>query len=154
MPAPTSATLTGPGSGECSEVSDVFVVTLDQPAAAGGVEVTVADTVGTDIVSHSPFIIAAGDSTGTFTITPATCGDRSISITTNPALTIVSSPATYSSLCACPDDTGTNDRVQAWTTGTPVCPTAFSVTMHMTPTDLYAKDLYCTTSVMTITLTE
>lgn len=154
MPAPTTATLTGPTSGECSIVSTNFTVTLDQPAGVGGVVVTVGDTVGGDTITSSPFTIAAGNSSGTFTLTPMSCGARDISITTAPALTYAGSPKTYSATCACPDDAGGNARVQTWSTGTVVCPEAFSVAVSTTPSTIQAKDIYCSTSLLSMSITE
>lgn len=157
MPAPTTATLHAWPSGECSIVSNNFVVSLDQPAPLGGVEVMVSSTVGGDIITTSPFTILFGDTSGTFTLTPTVCGNRDISITTNPVLALVNSPATFNATCACPDDSGTNDRVETWTRGiisTIVCPPTFSVLESTIPSSLEAKSLYCTTSPMSFTLTE
>jgi hypothetical protein len=154
MPAPTSAALGGPASGECTVVSAEFTVALDHAAGAGGVVVTVSDSVGGDTITSSPFTIPVGATTGTFTITPTTCGNRDISITTTPALTIIGSPATYNSLCNCPDDTGANSRVQDWNSTDVVCPLSFSVHVGVTPSTLYARTLYCTSSAINMTITE
>jgi hypothetical protein len=153
MPA-TTATLSGPTSGNGGVASSNFTVTLDAAAGVGGVVVTPASSVGGDTITTSPFTIPAGQTTGTFQVTPSTCGNRSISITTSPVLTYPGSPITYNSLCNCPDDTGSNNRVQTWGSPTVACPPTFSISTSITPFQLYAKDLYCTASVISITITE
>lgn len=151
---PTTATLSGPNSGLCSVVSGVFTVTLDQPAGVGGVTVTVTDSVGGDTITATPFTIAAGHQTGTFTITPTTCGHRSISITTDPVLIINGSPIDYNSLCNCPDDAGTNSQSQNWGHVSLTCPPTVNVVVSTTPATVAAIDFYCQTTPLTMTITE
>jgi hypothetical protein len=100
----TTATLSGPTSGNLGSQSRAFTVTLDKAAGYGGITVTPASTGGSDTFQAtlgggnvSTITIAAGSTTGTFYLTPAgPSGNRSISITTSPALTYSGSPITYS----------------------------------------------------------
>ncbi|MGO9815803.1 MAG: beta strand repeat-containing protein [Isosphaeraceae bacterium] len=103
-PSSTTATLSGPTSGNLGSQSRAFTVTLDKAAGYGGITVTPASTGGSDTFQAtlgggnvSTITIAAGSTTGTFYLTPAgPSGNRSISITTSPALTYSGSPITYS----------------------------------------------------------
>lgn len=147
--------LSGPSSGDCSIASTNFTVSLTRPACTGGTLVTVTSSDGSDVITPSSFTIAAGTTTGTFTVTPNTCGNRTISIATSPvAVATTGSPKTYGSNCACPDNAGTVNRSQAWTKGTVVCGDAFSVVASVTPSTIQAKDLYCGTSTLSMTFTE
>jgi hypothetical protein len=153
---PTTIALTGPASINCGVASSNYTATLqDGPAGVGGIEVTVTDSVGGDTITTSPFTIPAGSTTGTFTVNPTTCGNRTISITTNKGL-LTGSPVVSSVPCNCPDDAAPVpvNRSQAWTSGTVVCPPTFSVAVSVTPSALYAKDLYCTTAALSMTITE
>jgi len=97
----STATLSGPASGLIAAASAVFTVTLDAVAPSGGVSCPVASSDGNDTVSSSPVAIAAGQITGTFTVTPAPhnlsdTGSRNITLgTTTPILTIAGSPHAY-----------------------------------------------------------
>jgi hypothetical protein len=151
----TTATLSGPTSGLCGVVSTGFAVTLDDVAPPGGVVVTVADTGGGDTITASPFTIAAGNTTGAFTITPGTtCGNRDVSITTAPVLAIAGNPITYAADCACPDDAGANSRTQNWSTDNLTCGATFSLAVSTTPSTVWARDLYCQDTILRMTFTE
>jgi hypothetical protein len=155
---PTSATLTGPTSGQCDTPSSNFRVDLDAPAGGGGVMVTISSTVGGDTITPDAAFpinpIPAGNTAGFFTLTPSTLGARNISISTTPALTISGSPITYTATGNCPDDTGGVSRTQNWTPGAFVCPPGFSLVFVVTPSTLEAKDFYCTTSSLALMFTE
>ena len=106
--APTSAALVGPRTGVVGVQSTVFTVTLNEDAQSGGVVVTPASTNGGDTFQAtsggsyiSSVTIPAGSTSVTFWLTPGgTAGNRSISITTSPALTYSGSPITYSAEAA------------------------------------------------------
>lgn len=151
---PTSATLSGPTSGMGGVPSTNFTVTLDSAAGPGGVSVAITSTVGGDTITSTPLMIPNGSTTGTFTLTPSTIGNRDISITTTPALTIIGSPITYTATGNCPDDAAATARSQTWTSAGATCPPTFSITFGVTPSTLEAKDLYCTTGALSLTLTE
>lgn len=102
--APTTATLSGPTSGTVGVASTNFTITLDQAAESGGVSCVITDSVGGDTVTTSPVVISSGNTTGTFTITPSTTGDRNITLTSatkqspqSGTLTVAGSPITYNS---------------------------------------------------------
>ncbi len=96
MPAPTTATLSGPASGLVGAVSGNFAITLDQPAQSGGVSCPISSSVGGDTITSTPVVIASGQSTGAFTITPSTVGSRNITLgATTPSLTVAGSPKAY-----------------------------------------------------------
>jgi len=97
---PTTATLSeGAASGLVGVASANFTVTLDQAAQTGGVSCPITSSVGGDTITSTPVVIASGNSTGTFTITPSTVGSRNITLgTTTPSLTIAGSPQAYNSL--------------------------------------------------------
>lgn len=154
MPSPTTATLTGPTSGNGGFLSTPFTVTLDHPADPGGVTVTPASSVGGDTLTPSSFNIASGTTTGTFQLTPSTCSNRNISITTSPVLTYAGSPITYNSLCNCPDDAGANTHTVFWDAPSVTCPMSLSIGVSFTPSALFEKQFYCTTSVISMTITE
>ena len=91
---PSTATLTGPTSGATGSTSGAFTVTLDR-VATSTVIVSPVGTVGSVVFSPASPSIAVGQTTVTFTATPAADGAHAISITTAPALTAVGSPITY-----------------------------------------------------------
>jgi len=94
--APTTATLSGPTSGYVGQASDLFTITLDAPAEVGGVSCTITDSVSNGEITSTPVVIAAGQSSGTFTITAGTAGNRTIALaSTSPVLAIAGSPITY-----------------------------------------------------------
>jgi hypothetical protein len=131
--------------------SGAFSVVLDAPAVAA-VSVAVTSSKGGDVITSTPVVIPAGSSGGTFTLTPVDCGSRNISIS-SPPLAVVGSPHAYNSLCNCPDDTGTNNRSTGWVP-TISCPPTFSIDASFTPTQLWEVDLYCTTGLLLINITE
>jgi len=100
---PTAATLAGPSTGFVGVQSTAFTVTVNQPAAPGGVTVTPVSTNGSDTFQAgsggsnvSSVAIPAGSTSVTFYLTPGgTAGNRSISITTSPSLSYSGSPITY-----------------------------------------------------------
>jgi hypothetical protein len=99
---PTTATITGPASGNISTQSTAFTVTLDRPAQYGGLTVTPASSVGADAFQAtsgggnvSTITIAEGTTTGTFYLTPvAPSGNRNVSVTSTPTATS-STPVVY-----------------------------------------------------------
>jgi len=91
---PTTATLSGPSAGVVSVASTDFTITLDH-AATAAVTYTIASTVGGDTITTSPVVIAIGQTTGTFTITPHTVASRNISFTNDRSLTLAGSPIAY-----------------------------------------------------------
>jgi len=100
---PTTATISAAStSGLVGAVSGTFTVTLNSAAQTGGVSCPITSSVGGDTVTTSPVVIASGQTTGTFTITPSTVGSRNVTLgTTTPSLTISGSPIAYNSLyCA------------------------------------------------------
>ena len=124
---PTTATLTGPTSGTVGVASTNFTITLDHAAQSGGVSCPVSSSVGGDTVTTSPVVIASGQTTGTFTITPSTTGNRNITLgTTTPSLSIAGSPITYNSTAASP----TTATLSGPTSGTDgVASTNFTITL-------------------------
>jgi hypothetical protein len=108
--------LSGPASGDCSVVSTNFTVGFFRAACVGGVTITVTSSEASDTITPSSFTVAAGGFSGSFTVTPNTCGNRTITIATNPPATLITgSPRTYGSNCACPDDAGSVSRSLTWT---------------------------------------
>ena len=107
---PTAATLSGPSTGFVGVQSTAFTVTVNQPAAPGGVTVAPASTNGSDTFQAgsggsnvSSVTIPAGSTSVTFYLTPGgTAGNRSISIKTSPSLTYSGSPITYSAAARAP----------------------------------------------------
>jgi hypothetical protein len=69
-------------------------------------------------------------------------------------LTYPGSPITYNALCNCPDDAGANSRVQTWGAPSIACPPTLGISVSITPSTLYAKQLYCSTSVISMVITE
>lgn len=93
---PTTATLSGPTSGKVGSASTNFTITLDQPAAGGGVSCPVSSSYAGDTVTSSPVSIAASGTTGTFTITPHIPGSRNVILgATTPSLTLAGTPIAY-----------------------------------------------------------
>jgi hypothetical protein len=103
---PTAAMLPGRSSGIVGVQSTAFTVTVNQPASTGGVTVAPVSSGGLDTFQAtsggsnvSSVTIPAGSTSVTFYLTPGgTAGNRSISITTSPALTYSGSPITYSAV--------------------------------------------------------
>lgn len=85
---PTTATLTGPTSGNTGVASSNFTVTLDHPATAD-VTITPAGTVGSVTFSPAAPVITVGNTSVTFAATPAIDGTHVISITNDRSLTNV-----------------------------------------------------------------
>lgn len=85
---PTTATLTGPSTGTTGAASSNFTITLDLPATST-VTFTPAGTVGSHTFSPAAPQITAGNSSVTFTATPASDGAHVISITNDAGLTNV-----------------------------------------------------------------
>ncbi len=113
--APTTATLSGPTSGTVGVASTNFTITLDYAAQSGGVSCTITDSVGGDTITSTPVVIASGQTTGTFTITPSTTGNRTITLaSTSPTLTIAGSPITYNSLAPATARRFNVDGVLTW----------------------------------------
>lgn len=150
----TTATLSGPTTGVCSVVSSNFTVTLDAVAPGGGVSVAITSTVGGDTILSTPLVIAAGNISGTFTLTPLSIGNRDISIATTPSLTIAGSPITYASTGKCPDDTAVVSRTKVWPGAIVTCYPAFNLSYTATIDSVAEQDLYCTTTPITLTITE
>ena len=100
---PTAATLSGPSSGVIGTESTAFTVSVNQPASTGGVTVTPGSTSSGDTFQAtsggsnvSSVTIPAGSTSVMFYLTPGgTAGNRSISITTSPALSYSGSPIAY-----------------------------------------------------------
>ena len=100
---PTAATLSGPSTGIFGTESTAFTVSVNQPAWTGGVTVTPGSTSSGDTFQAtsggsnvSSVTIPAGSTSATFYLMPGgTAGNRSISITTSPALSYSGSPITY-----------------------------------------------------------
>ena len=107
IPAPSSATLTGPTGALFSNPAG-FTVGLNEPAGTGGVVVTLSSSNGSDTfqatqggANLTSITLAAGQPSGTFRLTPGgTTGYRTITITTSPTLTCPGSPFTYHALPA------------------------------------------------------
>lgn len=152
---PSAATLSGPTSLTCAVASSNYLVALNAFAGTGGIPFTVTSSEGSDTITSSSFTIPAGSNTANFTVTPTTCGSRTISIsTTTSGITIIGSPITATVPCNCPDDAGTVSRSQGWSTVSSTCPDAFSVSLTTTPVTVWAKELYCTSSALSFTITE
>ncbi len=98
---PTTATLSGPTIGLIGVPSTNFTITLNSAAGTGGVSCPVTSSHSGDSVTSTPVVIAAGQTTGTFTVTPSPhnlgdVGTRNITLgTTTPSLTIAGSPIAY-----------------------------------------------------------
>src|SRR5208282_5953740 len=131
---PTAATVAGPTSGVIGVESTAFTVTVNQPALTGGVTVTPASTSGSDTFQATAggsnvtsVTIPAGSTSVTFYLTPGgSAGNRSISVTTTPALTYSGSPITYSA--AAPPTAATVAGPTSGVIG--VESTAFTVTVN------------------------
>lgn len=93
--APTTATLSGPTSGNVGAASTAFTITLDHPATVScSFPITYAATVTT-----SPVVIGIGASTGTFTVTPSSAGANNVTLGAGTTgLTIAGSPISYTGL--------------------------------------------------------
>ena len=107
-PSSTTATLSGPTSGNLGSQSRAFTVTLDKAAGYGGITVTPSSSNGSDTfqatqggANVTSVTLAAGQPSGTFRLTPGgATGNRTITITTSPTLTCPGSPFTYVALPA------------------------------------------------------
>lgn len=92
---PTTATLSGPTTSTEGLPSTAYFITLDQPAASGGVSCAITSSVGGDTITSTPIVIAQGQTQGMFTVTASTLGARTITLaSTTPSLTISGSPIT------------------------------------------------------------
>jgi len=102
IPAPTTATLSGPAAGLVGAQNGPFTVALNT-AASTSVTVNLASNNGSDTFQATlgggnvtSITIPAGSTTVTFYLTPGgTAGNRSISITTSPSLTYSGSPIIF-----------------------------------------------------------
>lgn len=96
---PTIATLSGPSAGTVGVPSSDFTITLDHPAETAGVNCVITDSVSNSEITDTPVVISNGEEIGTFTVTPGTTGNRTITLaSTSPSLTIVGSPRSYNSV--------------------------------------------------------
>ena len=99
-PPPTTATLSGPTSGTLGVQSSAFTVALDQPAPSGGVIVMLCSSDGSDTFQHaganvSSVTVPQGLSVVTFYFTPGDSGERMLTFTTSPSLTLEGTPLMY-----------------------------------------------------------
>ena len=143
-----------PDDGLCGLVSNAWSITLSGTLGIAAV-FTVTTSVGGDTITSSPVTIPIGQTSGAFTITPATCGSRTITISTSTSGVVVTgSTATYTSDCNCPSNSGGNAQSASYTGGLTSCPssTLYSFTLH--PSGTPQLDLYCTSSPITMVLTE
>ncbi len=98
---PTTATLSGPTIGLIGVTSTNFTITLNQAAQSGGVSCPITSSHSGDTITSTPVVIASGQTTGTFTVTPSPhnlgdVGARNITLgATTPSLTIENSPIPY-----------------------------------------------------------
>ncbi len=98
--AGSGAAFSGPTTSTVGSPSANFAVVLDEAAGVGGQGVTVASSVGGDVLTPASFTIANGQTTGTFTVTASNAGARTITptaagISVVPAtLTLTASTAT------------------------------------------------------------
>jgi hypothetical protein len=107
IPALSSATLSGPTQQLFSNPAE-FTVVLNEPAGTGGIVVTLSSSNGSDTfqatqggANVTSITLAAGQPSGTFWLTPGgATGNRTITITTSPALTYLGCPLTYDALPA------------------------------------------------------
>ncbi len=131
IPAPSSATLTGPTGALFSTPAD-FTVGLNEPAGTGGVAVTLSSSNISDTfqatqggANVTSITFAAGQSSGTFWLTPGgATGNRTITITTSPTLTCPGSPFTYDALPA-----ATGYTVTGVTGGHQLVPVTWTITL-------------------------
>ena len=106
LPALSAAAISGPTQQAFGNPA-MFTVVLDSPAGSGGVVVTIASSNGSDTfqatqggtnLSPKQITVPQSSVVGTFWLTPGgAIGNRTISITTSPALTI-SGSLTYNAL--------------------------------------------------------
>jgi len=148
-----TANLTAPSPVTCGFPRQ-FTITLSGTIGTDA-SFTISDTAGSDTITSTPTVIPAGSTAATFTITPASGGSRTISISTSsPSVTIGTGSQSLSSVTNCPDDSGGTSQFATFASSGIDCPSALALHFRATPENAAQIELYCTTSPVTVTITE
>ena len=146
--------LYGPTDGPCELASELFEIIVS-PVLSIPAVFTVTSSNGADTITPSTVTVPAGQDYVLFSVTPATCGTRTITISSSTTGVVMGTgTASYTSDCNCPNNSGSNSQSTAFTANTIICPPLTSLTFVATPSNAPQVQLYCNASSVSMVITE